>query len=61
MSSSSGRVGGGNATVLPPEPRFTQARSRSEAGREGGRGLGRGMVGVLVVVGMGVWGGMVVL
>ena len=59
------RVGVGNATVLPPEPIFTQARPRSEAGRQGGSGMGMGMgmgmVGVLVVVGGGVWGGMVVL
>ncbi len=58
MSSSSAVMRGGNATVLPPEPIFTSAGPKSEAGRDVGRGMGIGM-GILVVVGLWVCGVMV--
>lgn len=46
----------GNATVLPPEPVFTTRGTKSEA--RSGMGLG---MGGLVVLGLGVWGVMVLL
>ena len=58
LMTSSAAMRGGNATVLPPEPVFTTrgGKTKSEAGRGGGRWMG-GLVGV----GLGVWGVMVLL
>ena len=60
VMTSSAVMRGGNATVLPPEPVFTTRHTKSEAGREGGRGMGM-RIGGLVLVGLGICGVMVLL